>query len=143
MFRKEQLNHMTTLLETPGPTTHARSKASSQAKNSQCILSGASIHPEAMMHFPPLFNISPLFSKNFQTGKFSKFYLFPTNFPFSSAKISDDFFSHRRPQISNFPPIFLFSLFRNIPPPVSRNLIFTPYFQKFPPSFRKIHLLFT
>src|SRR6218665_4142843 len=49
------------------------------------------------------------------------------------------FFSHR-PQISNFPPIFAVSIHF---PSVSRKLFFPPYFYKFPPCFRQIHLLFT
>src|SRR6218665_3115725 len=41
---------------------------------------GSSIPSETMMHFP-LFQISPYFRKNFEIrGKFSQFYLFPTNF---------------------------------------------------------------
>jgi len=85
-----------------------------------------------MMHFP-LFQISPLFSKNFQTAKFSKFDLFPK---YLSIFIRQNFwwpFISHRPQISNFPP---FSLFQYIFPPVSQKLLF-------PLCLRKIHLLFT
>src|SRR6218665_2801902 len=81
--------------------------------------------PEAMMHFPPCFRIFrfPLFSTNFT--------IFRKNFRFSSAKISDDL---HRPQISNSPYFPCFNTF----PPVSRKLLFPPYFQKFPPCFQKI-----
>src|SRR6218665_2767855 len=58
--------------------------------------SGASIPPKAMMHFLPLFQISPYFGYIFRLrGKFSKFYFFPFSRKisrFSSAKISDDLF---------------------------------------------------
>src|SRR6218665_3677125 len=42
--------------------------------------------------------------------------------------------------MSNFPPIFHISVHF---PPVSRKLLFPPYFEKFPPCFQNIHLLFT
>jgi len=71
--------------------------------------------PEAMMHFP-LFQISPITEKMFiLRRKSSQFYLFPKNFRFSSAKISDDLFQSLtknfefRPYFScfsTFPPIF-------------------------------------
>src|SRR6218665_3080058 len=50
---------------------------------SVCLfLAGASIPPEAMMHFPPLFQISPYFRKILGlSGKFHKFSLFPKKFP--------------------------------------------------------------
>ena len=78
-------------------------------------MAGASINPEAMMHFPPL-QISPHFRKIFRLcGKFSKF---------SSAKISYDLFFSHRPRISvHFPPL-------------SQKLLFPPpSFYKFPPLF--------
>src|SRR6218665_1353342 len=55
---------------------------------------------------------------------------------FHPPKFLMTFFSHR-PQISNFSPVSV-----NFPP-VSRKLLFPLYFQKCPPCFRKIHLLFT
>src|SRR6218665_2842011 len=84
------------------------------------------------MHFPPVSDFSPNFEKlsnsveNFLNFTFSrKFSQFP------SAKISHD--SHR-PQISNFPPYFpCFTTF----PSVSRQLLFPPYFSKFPPVLEK------
>ena len=58
---------------------------------------------------------------------------------FSSTEISGDLFFSHWPQISNFPSYFpCFNTF----PPVSRKL-FSPYFDKFPPCFRQIHMLFT
>src|SRR6218665_306059 len=44
----------------------------------QLLHAGASIPPEAMMHFPPCFRFLPLFSKNFLTfWKISKILPFP------------------------------------------------------------------
>jgi|SRR6218665_1369091 len=95
------------------------------------ICTGASIPPEAMMH-SLLFQISPCFHKIFRLcRKFSKFYLFPTNF--SSAKISDDFFvidhifqiSPYFPYLSTFPPCF------------AKIIISPPTFQNFPPVLEK------
>ena len=88
------------------------------------------------MHFPPVSD-PPILKKisdsveNFQHLTFSR-----TISRFSSAKL---FFSHR-PHILEFSPIFPVSVHF---PPVSRKLLFSPYFGKFPPCFRKIHLLFT
>ena len=75
--------------------------------------SGASIPPEAMMHFP-LFQISPYFSKDFQT--FLKFLVF------YSPKFLMTFF----PCFSTFPP----SLFRE-------NYYFSPSFKNFPSVLEK------
>jgi len=52
------------------------------------------VHPPRQWCIPLLFQTSPAVSeKNFRLrGKFCKCYLFQRNFPFSSAKISDDFF---------------------------------------------------
>ena len=95
------------------------------------VLSEASIHPEAMMHFP-LFLIPPISEKNFTLrGKFSQFYLF--QFQFSSAKISHDLFSHRL-QIRIFPP---FSLFQYIPHLFWKNYYF-PLLCKCDPDFVKV-----
>ena len=74
--------------------------------------------------FSPCFRFSPYFRKIFRLwGKFLKFDLFRKNFLI--------FFSHR-PQIFNFPPIFAVSVHF---PPVSRKLLFPPYFDKFFPLF--------
>ena len=74
--------------------------------------------PKAMMHFP-LFQISPLFSKNFWTfWKISKIFPFPEKIShFHPPKISDDFFFSHRPQISDSPLFFLFQY-----------MYFPPYF---------------
>src|SRR6218665_3975722 len=97
--------------------------------------------PEAMMHFPSLFQISPhIFEKfsdseeNFQNFTFSR-----KISRFSSEKISDDLFlviNHK----FRVPPIFPVSVHFH---PVSRKLLFFPLLLKIPPCFRKIHLLFT
>src|SRR6218665_3374132 len=64
------------------------------------------------------------------------------NFRFSSAKISDDFFSFsHRPQILNFPPYF--ASFSTFPPLIGKNSHFPPTFANFPPCFQKIQQLFT
>ena len=92
-----------------------------------------------MMHSHNLFQIfPPNFRKNFRLcGKFPKYYLFPTNFWFSSA-----FFSHR-PQTSNFPPIF--HVLVHVPP-VSQKIIISPLLSKIPPLFSKnvpaFHMLY-
>src|SRR6218665_252193 len=86
-----------------------------------------------MMHFPP-FQISSLFSKNFQT-LWRIFQILP--FP-------EKFFHFHPPKFlmtfSNFPPILPVSVHFS---PVSRKLLFPPFFEQFPPVFQKIHLLFT
>ena len=86
----------------------------SQCTCSYCSASqsGASIPPEAMMHFP-LFQISPLFSKKFLTfWKISEILPFP------------DKISYFRPKF----PIF-----------VRQNLLFPPTFQNFPPVLEKFN----
>ena len=90
--------------------------------------------------FSPLFQISPLFSKKFQTlRKIFTIFPFPTNFLiFIRQNFWWLFFSHR-PQILNFPYFSCFSTF----PPLFRENYYSPYFTKFPPCFRQIHLLFT
>ena len=95
----------------------------------QDLLTGASISPKAMMHFP-LFQIPPIFEKlsesleNFQNFTFSR-----QISPFSS----DDLFlviDH----IFRISPIFPIS----VPfPSVLRKLLFPPYFDKFPPVLEK------
>ena len=86
------------------------------------------------MHFP-CFRFSPYFQEIFRIfGKFFKFYLFPKNFPFSSARISDDLFFSHRPQMLNFPPIL--PVLEHFPPD-SRQFIISPSFlhtlRVFPP----------
>ena len=91
-------------------------------------LRGVHIPSETMMHFPPISGF-PLFSKNFQTlENFQNFTFFRTIFWFSSAKISDDHKFWISP---------LFSLFQYISLPVSRKLVFPPYFEKCPPCLRR------
>src|SRR6218665_3070066 len=104
---------------------------------------GVSIPPETMMHFPPCFRFSPLFSKTFQTLR-EIFTILPFPKKFSSfsypPKFSDDLFFSHRPQISNFPPIFLFQY---ISPLFRQNYYFPPTLTNFAPCFRQFHLLFT
>src|SRR6218665_3789587 len=77
--------------------------------------------PETMMHFPLLFQISPLFSRNFRTLiKIFAILLFPDKF-------------------LDFPPIFPVSIHF---PSVSRKLFFPPTLTNFPLCFTQIHLLF-
>src|SRR6218665_1061518 len=82
----------------------------------------------------------PLFSKKFRTlRKIFRILLFPDKFlDFPPPKFLMTFF--HQPQISNFPHISPVSIHF---PPVSRKLLFPPYFDKFPPCFRQIHRLFT
>src|SRR6218665_4161561 len=62
-----------------------------------------------MMHFPPCFRFPPLFSKHFLAlKKIFTILPFPVKFlDFHPPKFLMTFFSYR-PQISNFPPFFLF-----------------------------------
>src|SRR6218665_1621006 len=85
-----------------------------------------------MMHFPPSFQIFPLFSKNFQTlenftysRKFSRF---------SSAKISDDLFLVIGHKFRISPSIFLGSVHF---PPVHENCYFRSTLKNFPPVLEK------
>src|SRR6218665_1911025 len=104
------------------------------------FLSDSGVHPpEAMMHFPLCFRFPPTLEQfSFSVENFQNFTFSRKISRLSSVKISDDFFSHR-PQISNF---LLFSLFQCISLCFAK-IIISPYFEKFPPCFRKIHLLFT
>src|SRR6218665_2809286 len=91
-----------------------------------------------MMHFPSLFQISPLFSKNFQTLKKNFTILpFPETFlHFHQPKIFFLVIDHK----FRISPYFLcFSTFSLC----FAKIIISPYFYKFPPCFRQIHLLFT
>ena len=87
------------------------------------------------MHFP-LFQIFPLFPRNFLTPwKISQILPFPEKFlNFHPPKFLMTFFSHQ-PLISNLP---LFSLFQYISPYLEKKLFFLPYFKKFSlPVFAK------
>ena len=95
------------------------------------------------MHFLPCFRFPPYFRKIFRLRE--KF-TFPDNiiFRFSSAKISDDFFLSFLLVIDHkFRISSLFSLFQYISPLFRENYYFPPYFEKCPPCFRQIQLLFT
>src|SRR6218665_1652623 len=88
----------------------------------QWFPTGASIHPEAMMHFPPVSDF-PLFLTNLLIfWKMSKILPLPE-------------------KISHFhPPKFLTTFFLVID---SQKFIISPYFSKFPPCFPKVQQLFT
>jgi len=85
--------------------------------------------------FPPCFRFPPIFDKFSDCGKFPKCHLFPKNCRFSSAKISDDFFSNR-PQISNSPSSFHVLVHFPYFPKIIISP-FPPYFHKFPPVSEK------
>ena len=101
--------------------------------NGWCLLAGASIPSEAMMHFPPPFQIFPLFSKNFQTlWKIFQILPFPEKFlDFIRQNFWWPFFLVIDLKFRISP------LFRYISPPVSRKLLFPPTFKNFPPVFEK------
>jgi len=92
------------------------------------------------MHFPPCFRFYPLFSKNFQTGKFSQLYLFPEiffifirqNFWWLFLLVINHKFwiSPYFPCFSTFPPLFRENYY--FPPALTNS-----------PCFRQFHLLFT
>src|SRR6218665_2389938 len=90
-----------------------------------------------MMH-SPLFQMSPLFSTNFQIVENFQNSTFSRKISqFSSVKISDDLFlviDHKFPPIS--PVSIHFTLFRE-------NYYLPHTLKNVPPCFRKIHLLFT
>ena len=81
--------------------------------------------------FPRFSDIAPHSRKCFKLrGKFPQFHLFLKNFPFSSAKISDDLcFSHSLKMVNfNFPYFRCFNTF-----PTYRKIIISPrLFQMFP-----------
>src|SRR6218665_1655295 len=89
-----------------------------------------------MMHFP-LFQISPLFSKNFLTfWKISEILPFPDKISyFHLPKFLTTFFFSHRPQISNFPPCL--ACFTAFPPPDSRKFIIPPLLFKISALFSK------
>ena len=82
--------------------------------------------PEAMMHFPPLFQIPPIFEKVLDFSR--------KNYPFSSAKISDDLFFSHQPQISDFPPILPVLVHF---PPDSQKIIISPHLLPISPCSKK------
>src|SRR6218665_2462288 len=83
-----------------------------------------------MMHFPPLFQISPPFSKNFKIfWKISK--MLPI---FICQNFLMTFFFSHRPQILNFPPILPVLVHF---PPDWQKLLFSPTFTNFPSVFGK------
>src|SRR6218665_29830 len=95
------------------------------------VCTGASIAPEAMVHFHP-FSDFPCFRKNISDWtrrKISPILPFPRKFSdFHPPKFLTTFFSHSS-QISNFP---LFSLFQVISPLFREMFLFPPTFAKFP-----------
>src|SRR6218665_1293397 len=93
-----------------------------------------------MMHFPTLFQISPLFSNIFLIfWKISEILPFPDKISyFHPPKFLTTFFlffSHR-PQISNFPR---FACLTTFPPLIRENFLFPPTFQNFLPVFEKFN----
>src|SRR6218665_1110384 len=93
------------------------------------------------MHFP-LFPIPP-FPKNVSDSveNFPNFTFSTKILRLSSAKISDNFFLSSTTN-SEFPPIYIFSLFQYIST-ISQKLLFSPYFSKFLSRFCRIYVLFT
>src|SRR6218665_3490304 len=87
------------------------------------------VHQGTMMHFPPYFRFPPLFSTNFRTlRKIFTILPCPDKFlDFHPPKFLT-FFS-RRPQISNFPPIFAVSVHF---PLFHENYYFPPTLPYFP-----------
>ena len=97
---------------------------------------GASIPPEAMMHFPSV-SYFPLFSKEF-SDSVENFPNFTKTFAiFIRQNFWWPFLFSPQPQISS-----LFSLFQYISPLFRENYSFLPTF-KIPPRFRKIYVFFT
>src|SRR6218665_28840 len=99
---------------------------------------GASIPPETMMHFPPVSDFPPPFSENFLTlRKIFTILPFPEKFlDFHPPKFLMTFLKSNL----KFSPYFLcFSTFLLC----FAKIIIPSYFDKFPPCFRQIHLLFT
>src|SRR6218665_4050020 len=95
------------------------------------------IHPSEAMISVACFRLPPISEKDVRLpGKFSQLYLFPTNFRFSSAKISDDLFlviNYKFILNFPFPPIFrYFSAF-----PLFREKFSFPCFCKCPSDFVK------
>src|SRR6218665_4016079 len=102
----------------------------------ETVLTGASIPPEAMMHFPPCFRFPPLFSKNCLTfWKIYKMLPFPEKISyFHPPKFLTTFFlviDHK----FRISPLFYYIS----PPPIRENLLCPPTFQNFPPVFEKFN----
>ena len=97
--------------------------------------SGASIPSEATMH-SPCFRFHPYFRKISQTPwkTYPNFTFSRKISRFSSAKISDDFFSHQMTTSFEFP---VFSLFHYISPLFRKKILFSTYFYKIPSVFGK------
>src|SRR6218665_2506262 len=95
-----------------------------------------------MMHFP-LFQISSLFSKKFQTlWKVFKILPFPEKcLDFHPPKFLTTFSFKSSTTNFLFPP--LFPCFSTFPPPPFHENYYSPLLLKIPPCFRKIHLPFT
>ena len=91
------------------------------------------------MHFPRVSD-SSILEKISDSETFSKFFLSPKISRFSSAKISDYFFLS---STTNFEFPLYFPCFIQYISSCFAKIIITPYFEKFPLCFRKIHLLFT
>src|SRR6218665_1149506 len=98
---------------------------------------GASIPPETMMHFPPLFQISPLFLENFRTfWKISTILPFPEKFlDFHLPKFLMTFFLVIDHKFLIFPPIFAVSV--HFPPCFDKNFLSPLLLQIFPPVLDK------
>ena len=86
------------------------------------------------MHFP-LFQISPISKKFLPVENFPNFIFSHKNVRFSSAKISDDLFSH---SLKDFEFTLIFLPFQvHFPPYFEKKILFPPYFFKFPSDFVK------
>src|SRR6218665_4039528 len=89
------------------------------------------MHSPRVSDSPHIFDTFLDFLENFTNVTFSR-----KNFPFSSAKISDDLFLVIDPQIFGFPPYFPVLVHS---PSDSRKFIISPTFQSFPPVFQKFN----
>src|SRR6218665_314472 len=98
-------------------------------------LPGASIPPEAMMHFPPFSDFPLIFLKIFLTfWKISKMLHFPEKIShFHQPKFLTTFSSTTN---FGFPPIFPVLIHF---PSDSRKFVISPNFSKFPPVFKKLN----
>src|SRR6218665_113937 len=93
-----------------------------------------------MMHFPPLFQISPYFRKIFRLYKIFSILPFPEKFlDFHLPKFLITFFS----STTNFEFPSYFPCFCTFPPCFEKILFPSLLFTISPFCFRKIHLLFT
>jgi len=108
---------------------------------------GASIPSETMMHFPPLFQISPYFRKNFELWRnLSKFYFFPKNFfIFIRRNFWWPFLLVIDHKFRIFPLFSLFPTLTNFPSVLDKLtccLHTLPVF-RFPPTLTMMHLCIT